>query len=132
MIEFMKDIKENSITLTESAAAHIQSELDKQSQKGEQMAGLRLGIKTSGCSGYAYVLDLVKAKDNLDVNNKFHIFKSHNIAIYVDDDSYKFIAGTEIDYVQQGISKVMMFHNPNVVAECGCGESFTVDQNKAQ
>lgn len=128
----MNEIIQKPITLTPAAASHIQTELDKQVQKGFHMLGLKLSIKKTGCSGYSYVLDLIKKADILDENSNFHLFKSHNIDIYVDHESYQFIAGTEIDYVQQGISRVMVFHNPNVVAECGCGESFTVDENKAQ
>lgn len=117
------------ITLSVNAAKHIQEELNKSGQHGDAIVGLKLGIKKSGCSGYSYVLDWVKA----DTNNieDFHVFDSHDIKIYVDNDSYQYIAGTELDYIQQGISRVMIFRNPNATAECGCGESFTVDNDKA-
>lgn len=117
------------ITLTTSAAEHIASELDKSKRSDANILGLKLAIKISGCSGYSYVLDWVKSDTpNLDA---YHKFSSHGIDVYVDDKSYSVIAGTEVDYVQQGISQVMVFHNPNATAECGCGESFTIDSDKA-
>lgn len=117
------------ITLTKQAAGHISAELEKSKQNNPSIIGLKLGIKMSGCSGYSYVLDWVSS-DAPDLDD-YLVFNSHNIDIYVDHESYKVIAGTEVDYVQQGISRVMVFHNPQAAAECGCGESFTVDQDKA-
>lgn len=129
----MNNLSEKPITLTDNAAKHIQSELDKSKQdaSSSNIVGLKIGVKTTGCSGYAYTLDWIKSDTNLDTEN-FHKFISHNIDIYVDNKSYELISGTEVDYVSQGISRVMVFRNPNATAECGCGESFTVDQDKAQ
>lgn len=120
--------QELPVTLSLDAAKHIEIELKKAASNNKDILGLKLGIKMSGCSGYAYVLDWVKSSDNLD---NYRVFNSHDINIYVDHTSYKIIAGTEVDYVQQGISKVMVFNNPNATAECGCGESFTIDPDKA-
>lgn len=122
-------LKQNKpITLTLAAAAHIQEELAKSKQSGDNVVGLKLGIKVSGCSGYSYVLDWIKSSDDV---SPYKLFKSHDIDIYVDDNSYQYISGTEVDYIQQGISRVMVFNNPNATAECGCGESFTIDQDKS-
>lgn len=124
----MANLINNNITLTTEAAKHIEAELSKTKQQDDTVIGLRLGVKKSGCSGYAYVLDWAKVNDT----KKYHVFVSHGIDIYVEQEIFDLISGTEIDYVQQGISKIMVFKNPHVTAECGCGESFTVDQDKAQ
>lgn len=116
------------VMLTANAAKHIKEELAKSQHSGDNIVGLKLGVKVSGCSGYAYVLDWVKSSDNTD---SYKIFNSYDVAVYVDENSYQYLAGTEVDYIQQGISKVMVFNNPNATAECGCGESFTIDQDKA-
>lgn len=110
------------ITLTDNAAGHIKSEIQKSQSKGDNIIGLRLGIKKTGCSGYAYVLDFVKNNPN----HEDRVFTSQGVNIYVDQDSYLFVSGTEIDYVNKGIGSVMVFHNPNATAECGCGESFSI------
>lgn len=110
------------ITLTDTAAKHIKSEIYKSQSEGNNIVGLRLSVKKTGCSGYAYVLDFVKSIPE----TKDHVFISQGVSIYVDSNSYSYVSGTEIDYVNKGISSVMVFHNPNVTAECGCGESFTV------
>ena len=86
--------------------------------KGE---GLRLGVKTMGCSGLAYVVDFadeVKADDE--------VFTSNGIKVIVDRDAMQYVDGTEIDFSSDGFSTAFQFKNPNVVDECGCGESFTV------
>lgn len=124
----MENLTKNPVSLTISAAGHIASELSKSQARGEHVVGLKLGVKKSGCSGYAYTIDWLKSDAEV---NQYHVFKSHDVDIYVDKASYDIISGTEVDYVQQGISRVMVFRNPHAVAECGCGESFTVDQDKA-
>lgn len=125
----MQDQSNRPITLTSTAAAHIKSEITKDNNDpSNQIVGLRLAVKKTGCSGYAYVLDFVKAADV--VSEQDYRFESHDIQIYVDSESYDFVAGTQIDYVKKHITSVIVFNNPNVAAECGCGESFTVDKNK--
>ncbi len=105
------------ITVTESAAKHIQSQLHERG-KGE---GIRVGVKTTGCSGLAYVLefaDEVQAEDER--------FESHGVTVIVDPKSLLYIDGTVMDFVKEGLNEGFRFTNPNVKGECGCGESFTV------
>ena len=106
-----------SITLTEKAANHIQSYLTKRG-KG---VGLRLGVRTTGCSGMAYKLEYVDEPDELD-----QVFESFNIKVFVDPKSLAYIDGTQLDYVREGLNEGFKFTNPNEKASCGCGESFTV------
>jgi iron-sulfur cluster assembly protein len=98
-----------AITLTESAANHIRNQIDK-SGKG---VGLRLGVKKSGCSGFAYTFDI--AQEVLD-----------NDTVLVDAESLPFLEGTELEYAKEGLGHVFKFNNPNVKNQCGCGESFAV------
>ena len=83
--------------------------------------GLRLGVKTTGCSGLAYKLEFVDTINQDDVT-----FESQNIKIIVDQKSLQYIDGTELDYTKEGLQEGFKFTNPNVKDECGCGESFTV------
>jgi len=106
-----------SITLTQSAANRVQSFLTNRG-KG---VGLRLGVKTSGCSGMAYVLEFAD-----DVNDDDNIFEDKNVKIIVDKKSLVYIDGTELDFVKEGLNEGFKFNNPNVHNECGCGESFNV------
>ena len=106
-----------SINLTEKAANHIQSYLTKRG-KG---VGLRLGVRTTGCSGMAYKLEYVDEPDELD-----QVFESFNVKVFVDPKSLAYIDGTQLDYVREGLNEGFKFTNPNEKASCGCGESFTV------
>ena len=106
-----------AITLTEPAASRVLSQLISRG-KGE---GLRLGIKTMGCSGLAYVVDFVD-----DARDNDEIFTSNGVKVFVDRETMPFVDGTEIDFASDGFSTAFQFKNPNVVDECGCGESFTV------
>ena len=105
------------ITLTENAAKHVQSFLAKRG-KG---VGLRVGVRTSGCSGLAYKLEFVDAPNPEDVQ-----FESYGVKVLVDPKSLQYIDGTEIDYTREGLNEGFKFRNPNVKDECGCGESFNV------
>lgn len=105
------------ITLTEVAAERVKAFLDNRG-KGE---GLRLGVKTTGCSGMAYVIEFV---DEIDEADK--VFESNGVKIIVDPKSLLYIDGTELDYGKEGLNEGFQFKNPNVKDECGCGESFTV------
>lgn len=106
-----------AITLTESAARHVDACL-KGRGKGE---GVRVGIKTSGCSGLAYVLEFV---DAVEVEDR--VFESHGVKVIVDPKSLVYLDGTEMDFVKEGLNEGFKFSNPNQKGECGCGESFTV------
>lgn len=105
------------ITLTEKAAEHIRNFLAKRG-KGE---GIRLGVKTSGCSGMAYQLEFVD-----DVAPEDQVFEDFGVKIFVDPKSLVYLDGTRLDYVKEGLQEGFKFDNPNVKDECGCGESFHV------
>ena len=105
------------ITLTEVAADRVKTFLENRG-KGE---GLRLGVKTTGCSGMAYVLEFVDSVEDTD-----EVFESNGVKIIVDPKSLLYIDGTELDYGKEGLNEGFKFNNPNVKDECGCGESFTV------
>lgn len=105
------------ITLTEKAASHIQNFLTKRG-KGE---GVRLGVKTSGCSGMAYTLEFVDQIQPDDI-----VFEGHGVKIITDAKSHVYLDGTELDYTKEGLQEGFKFQNPNVKDECGCGESFHV------
>lgn len=106
-----------SITLTETAALHVKQFIVK---RGKGL-GIRLGVKTSGCSGFAYKLEAVDQALDDDT-----CFESHDVKIFVDAKSLVFLKGTELDYVKGELSEGFKFNNPNVKNECGCGESFGV------
>ena len=106
-----------AITLTDSAAERICDFLDKRGQG----VGLRLGIKTAGCSGMSYVLEFV---DQIEDSDK--VFEAKNVKIIVDPKSLIYIDGTELDYGKEGLNEGFKFKNPNEKGACGCGESFTV------
>ena len=107
----------NSVTLTEQAAKHVAAHLAKRG-KG---VGLRLGVRTSGCSGLAYKLEFADA-----INAEDHQFESHGVKVLVDPKSLQYIDGTELDYTREGLNEGFKFRNPRVKDECGCGESFNV------
>jgi len=106
-----------AITLTQNAAQHINRHLEK---RGKGL-GLRLGVRTTGCSGMAYKLEYVDEADAHD-----HVFEQHGIKLFVDPKSLVYIDGTELDYGREGLNAGFKFSNPNEKATCGCGESFTV------
>lgn len=105
------------ITLTESAAKHVQGFLTK---RGKGL-GLRLGVKTTGCSGMAYKLEFVDAMLPED-----QAFESHGVKVIIDPKSLAYLDGTELDYTREGLNEGFKFNNPNEKARCGCGESFTI------
>ena len=106
-----------AITLTESAAGHVQRSLSK---RGKGL-GLRVGVRTSGCSGLAYKLEFADAVNAEDLE-----FESHGVKVLVDPKSLQYIDGTELDYTREGLNEGFKFRNPKVKDECGCGESFNV------
>lgn len=106
-----------AVTLTEKAAAHVAGFLAK---RGKGL-GLRLGVRTSGCSGMAYRLEFVDDSAEDD-----QLFESHGVKIFVDSKSLPYIDGMELDYTREGLNEGFKFNNPNVKDQCGCGESFSV------
>jgi len=106
-----------AITLTETAARHVASQLEN---RGKGL-GIRVGITTTGCSGMAYILEFV---DELESSDK--VFEVHGVKIIVDPKSLVYLDGTEMDFVKVGVNEGFEFRNPNAKGECGCGESFSV------
>ena len=106
-----------TIQLTDIAATRVQNFLDNRG-KG---IGLRLGVKTTGCSGMAYVIEFV---DELQEGDS--VFDSNGVKVVVDPKSLIFLDGTEVDFAKEGLNEGFQFKNPNAKDECGCGESFTV------
>lgn len=106
-----------AITLTDSAAQHVTQFISNRG-KGE---ALRLGVKTNGCSGMAYVLEFAD-----DIEDHDTVFEDKGVKIVVDPKSLIYIDGTELDYGKEGLNEGFKFNNPNVKDTCGCGESFNV------
>jgi iron-sulfur cluster assembly protein len=108
---------EMGITLSEAAALHVKNFIAKRG-KG---IGLRIGVRTSGCSGMAYKLEFADALDDEDLQ-----FDSFGVTVLVDPKSLPYIDGMELDYTREGLNEGFKFNNPNVKDACGCGESFQV------
>lgn len=106
-----------AISMTEAAAKHVQRSLEGRG-KGE---GIRLGVRTTGCSGLAYVLEFV---DELVAEDL--VFENHGVKVIIDPKSLVYLDGTELDFTREGLNEGFKFNNPNVRGECGCGESFNV------
>jgi len=106
-----------AITMTATAAEHVSKHL---AQRGKGL-GVRVGVRTSGCSGLAYVLEFVDSAEDGD-----KIFEDRGLKIVVDEKSLAYLDGTELDFVTEGLNEGFKFTNPNVSGECGCGESFNV------
>lgn len=106
-----------AIEVTESAANQIKAQLAK---RGRGL-GLRVGVKSDGCSGYAYTYDYA---DEIRPGDQF--FEAHDARVVVDEESLRYLDGSTLDFVKEGLKQVFRLHNPNVDAMCGCGESFSV------
>ncbi|MFO7594035.1 MAG: iron-sulfur cluster assembly protein IscA [Pseudomonadota bacterium] len=106
-----------AVTLTEKAAERVKNFIDGRG-KGE---GLRLGVRTSGCSGMAYVLEFAD-----EVSDEDKVFESHGVKVIIDPKSLVYLDGTEVDFAKEGLNEGFQFNNPNVKDACGCGESFNV------
>jgi len=105
------------VTLTEKAAKHVSNFIAKRG-KG---VGLRLGVKTTGCSGLAYKLEFADEAQPEDTQ-----FESHGVCVLIDPKSLAYLDGTELDFVREGLNEGFKFNNPNEKDRCGCGESFNV------
>ncbi len=106
-----------AVTLTPAAANHVRNFISKRG-KG---IGLRLGVRTTGCSGLAYKLEFADQINAEDLE-----FESNGVRVLIDPKSLPYINGTELDYTREGLNEGFKFKNPNVKDECGCGESFNV------
>ena len=108
-----------AITLTDNAADRVRRFLAK---RGAGI-GLRLGVKRTGCSGFAYTVNYADEVGDSDV-----VFDTADVKVVVDEDSLQYIDGTEVDYVREGINEAFKFRNPLAAGECGCGESFSLEK----
>jgi len=106
-----------AITLTESAAERVRGYLARRGRG----VGLRLGVKKTGCSGFAYVINYA---DKIEADDT--VFEESGVKVIVDKDSLALIDGTEVDFVKEGLNEAFRFRNPKSAGECGCGESFSV------
>jgi iron-sulfur cluster assembly protein len=106
-----------AISLTPAAAERVRSFL---ASRGKGL-GLRLGVRKTGCSGFAYVVNYADDSAKTD-----HVFEDQGVKVFVDPDSLPLINGTTVDFVKQGLNEAFRFRNPNTKGECGCGESFNV------
>lgn len=112
-------IENQPITLTPAALKHIQTMI----QKNGHGKGMRLSIDTTGCSGFMYVVTIIDEANADDV-----VFQQEDIFIAVEPRSFQYLKGTKIDYVQDGLNKHLSYDNPNASGSCGCGESFSIDE----
>jgi iron-sulfur cluster assembly protein len=106
-----------AISLTEPAASRVRHYLDARGNG----VGLRVGVKKTGCNGFAYVVNYADRIDASDI-----VFEEKGIKVIVDPRSLELIDGTEVDFVKEGLNEAFRFRNPNISGECGCGESFSV------
>jgi iron-sulfur cluster assembly protein len=106
-----------AVMLTDSAAERVKRYL---SERGSG-AGLRIGIKTTGCSGFAYVVDIAD-----EVTEEDRVFESHGVKVIIGRDNLSYLDGTTIDFSREGLNEGFSYDNPNVKSLCGCGESFGV------
>ena len=105
-----------AVTMTPRAAQQIVKLMKKDGHEG-----LRIGVKKTGCNGFAYVINYAD-----EITDDDRVFEDHGVTVVVDNDSLAFIDGTEVDFVKEGLNEAFRFRNPNVAGECGCGESFSV------
>lgn len=112
----------NQIALTDRAAEHVRHYL----AKTDEGLGLRVGVKPTGCSGYQYVVEAAQAVNEQDTS-----FETNGVTVVIDAHSLRYLAGTELDFVKEGLNEGFRFHNPNVSETCGCGESFSITGNPA-
>lgn len=106
-----------AVTMTKAASDHISRFI---ANRGKGI-GIRLGVKTSGCSGMAYVLEFVD-----DLAGDDEVFDCEGVKLVVDEKSLSYLDGTELDFTKQGLNEGFVFNNPNIKGECGCGDSFNV------
>lgn len=106
------------VTMTPAAIEHARRQIQQAGARG-----IRLAVKESGCSGYMYVVDFVAEANDSDIS--FAV--ADDVTLYVQKAALSIVRGTQIDFAKDGVNRVIKFNNPNVSAECGCGESFVVE-----
>lgn len=106
-----------AVTLSDAAARHVKRYLGRRG-KG---VGVRLGVKTTGCSGLAYKLEYADEVASEDI-----VFESQGVQVLIDPKSLAYLDGTELDFVREGLNEGFKFNNPNERDRCGCGESFRI------
>jgi iron-sulfur cluster assembly accessory protein len=112
------DINRELLTVTPAAAEHF-----RRSMAGGESAGVRISVRESGCTGFKYVVEVTDDGAEGDLRLELE----NGVRLYLDPAALSFLRGTEIDYTREGVNRSLKFNNPNVVAECGCGESFSVE-----
>ncbi len=112
------DARTDVLSVTPEAASHL-----KQTASAKGASAVRISVKESGCTGYMYVMEEVN--DGMDSDLEIDLDNGMNV--FVDAGSIGFLRGTELDYVREGINRMLKFKNPNVTAACGCGESFSIE-----
>ena len=105
-----------AVSLTPTAARQIAKLMEKDGSKG-----LRIGVKKTGCNGFAYVVNYAD-----EINDADRVFEDRGVTVVVDETSLALIDGTEVDFVKEGLNEAFQFRNPNISGECGCGESFSI------
>ncbi len=111
------DMQSQPVTVTDAAAEHFRNSL-----AAHGLPAVRISVQESGCTGFKYVMEEVDDARDGDVE----LALDNGVRLYLDHDAVDFMRGTKIDYTRDGINRTLKFQNPNVVAECGCGESFSV------
>jgi iron-sulfur cluster assembly accessory protein len=113
------DVKSELVTVTPAAAEHFRASL-----AGKGFNGVRISVRESGCTGFKYVMDEV---DSAGSEDDVAVDLANGITLYLEPAALAFLRGTQIDYAREGVNRTLKFNNPNVTAECGCGESFSVE-----
>lgn len=109
------------MTLTDAAADRVRQLMARRGAEGEKPAGLRVGIRTGGCSGMAYRMEFAEEKGPLD-----EVVEDKGATVFIDGQALMFLIGTEMDYVEDKLQSGFVFNNPNEKGRCGCGESFHI------
>lgn len=105
-----------SIQLTDNAAKRVKHFLEKENGKA-----LRLGVRKTGCSGWAYEVSIAS-----ELGSDDQVFEDKGVKIVIDNVSFPYLKGSKIDFIVNGLNRTFQFNNPNATDECGCGESFTI------
>jgi len=113
------DVKSELVSVTPAAAEHFRVSL-----AGKGCAGVRISVRESGCTGFKYVMDEVETEG---LEGDVAVELANGVTLFLEPAALKFLRGTEIDYAREGVNRSLKFNNPNVTAECGCGESFSVE-----